>query len=120
MRVLGYPLLAHSLSPQHHRRPSRAVKSLAVFGVAGGLEHRHSDCRESVARHDATQIVQVPAKAVNMAPDVTPLLLFGGFASNSERCEGAEGNHIVGKERAGADKIHRLNADLEGSEPPPD
>jgi len=55
-----------------------------------------------------------------MAPEVTPLLLFGGFASNSERCEGAEGNHIVGKERAGADKIHRLNADLEGSEPAPD
>jgi hypothetical protein len=51
---------------------------------------------------------------------VTPLLLFGGLASDNESREGAEGDHVVGKERSGADEIHRLNADLKRPKPAPD
>jgi hypothetical protein len=46
--------------------------------------------------------------------------LFSGFASNRECCEGAEGDHIFGKERSGPDEIHRLDADLERSKPAAD
>jgi hypothetical protein len=55
-----------------------------------------------------------------MTPDVTPLLLFGGLASNRERCKGAEGDHIVGKERGRTCKIYRLDAELKALEPATD
>jgi hypothetical protein len=55
-----------------------------------------------------------------MTPDLTPLLLFSGLAPHRERCEGAEGNHIVGEERARAREIHRLNTDLELLKPAAD
>src|SRR6478609_9325648 len=98
VRVLSDPLLPHSLPPEHHRRTSGAVKRAAIFGVAGGLEYRHADRRETVARDEGTQIVQMPAEPVDMTPDMTPLLLFGGLASHSEGLEGTKGDHIVGEE----------------------
>src|SRR5215207_6611105 len=49
MGVLGHPLLADSLSPEHHGCPSGPIKRLAVFGIAGGFEHCHADRRETVA-----------------------------------------------------------------------
>src|SRR3712207_3228022 len=55
-----------------------------------------------------------------MPPNMTPLLLFGCLASNNESREGAKGDHVVGKERSGADEIHRLNADLECPKPASD
>src|SRR5215207_697150 len=62
----------------------------------------------------------MPAEPVDMAPNVTPLLSFGGLTSNRESREGAEGDHVVGKERSGADEIHRLNANLECPKPAAD
>ena len=37
MRVLGDPLRANSLPPEHHRCPSGPIKRFAAFAVAGGV-----------------------------------------------------------------------------------
>ncbi len=120
MRVLRHPLVPDSLSPQHHRRPSRAVKSLAVLPVAGGLEHRHANCREAFARHNGAQVIKPPAELIDMAPDVTPLLLLGCVTPLRERRIGAKGNQVIGEERPRACEVHCLNADLERSKPAAD
>src|SRR5215213_6551536 len=62
----------------------------------------------------------MPAEPVDMTPDMMPLLSFSGLASNSESREGAEGDQVVGEERARACEIHCLDADLECPKPAAD
>jgi len=108
VRVLGHPLRADSLPPEHHRSASGAVKSPAVFGVAGGIERRHPNCCEAVARHEGAQIAKVPAELVDMAPDPTPLLLLSPGTFNSD---GAEGNYVIGSGPMSMKRGCRLSAE---------
>lgn len=48
MDVPGQPLLTDRLPSEHHGGPSGAVKGCAIFGIAGGLEHRHAHRCEPV------------------------------------------------------------------------
>ena len=99
MRVLGCPLLTNSLPPEHDRGASRPVKGLAIFGVARGVEHCHGHCRETIPGDDGAQIIEEPSELIDLAPDMTPLLDLGRVPPGRKCRVGAEGDHVLGKQR---------------------
>ena len=109
MGVHRDPILADSAPRQRHRGAAGAIVRSAVRAVAGRVEHAHADRGQPVGRHDGADVVLTEPEAGSDRPDIAPLRAFGRLAPGDEVLEGAEGDHILGKQRMRAGEIDRLH-----------
>ena len=100
----------HRLAAERDGGTAGTVEAVAVGMEAVGLPGAHADRGQAVGRDDRLDLVEVVAEVADGAPDVAPLLLLGEVAAHHEIGEGAEGDHVLGEDRAGAPRSRRRDS----------
>jgi len=87
-----------------------AAEGLAVSAPPGRVP-RHYDAQR-LTRSKAVQLVEPERKVPNGGPDVAPLLPLEPLSTCHNSRERAEGDHVLGEQRAGALEVNRSDARL--------
>src|SRR3989442_1702958 len=108
MRVRGDPAVI--ARDQEQGCTARTAEGLTVGASTGGVP-RHHDA-ERLRRPKAVQLVKSEGEVANRGPDLVPLLALELRAASNNGRERAEGDHVLGEQRAGALEVDRTDACL--------
>src|SRR5476651_1706237 len=117
VRVRRHERIADLLAAQSHGGAAAAIEAVAIGIEAVGGPHAHADRRETVGRDDGLDRDELDREVADGAPDIAPLLLFGEPLAVHEVGEGAEGDQVVGEDRAGAFIVDRAAVRGQSLEP---
>src|SRR5579883_1981656 len=120
MRVAGHPGGRRGLARERDRRAARPVIGDAAPVVARRFETAHAEGREAVRRDHPPDLARAPVEALDIRPDLAPLLALDGVAPGEEVAEGPEGDRLGREEAPRAGEILSLDMLREAPEPRPD